>query len=169
MDVAWPAISKFQRILALLWALYTAAVTEGFFLWRFRQGKRNEMADMEGPYYISGAPNRNIENGKAVLAAQQDLKGISVLSLFLPTHNPTESIPFLFAGQVVSTSGQPIPNALLDLWQADSFGTYYFDKYRLRGTIRTDAEGRFECLTVPPGSYGLRLLSLVRAGHIHII
>ncbi|KAJ7573646.1 Intradiol ring-cleavage dioxygenase [Mycena floridula] len=152
MDVSTPPISIPTRIIAVVGMLFRALVSENFLLWSFRQGKWNENADLEGPYYIPGAPERNIEPGKAQMVAVQDLK---------------ENIPFLVTGQVLSSTGAPIPNVSLDCWQADSFGHYALTKYRLRGTVLTDAEGYFECLTVAPGKYGPA--TGLRAGHIHAI
>lgn len=78
-----------------------------------------------------------------------------------------EYTPLLITGQVLSTAGAPLPNVLLDWWQADTNGTYYHSRYRLRGTLRTDADGRFECLTVSPHEYGMG--GLVRTAHLHVI
>jgi protocatechuate 3,4-dioxygenase beta subunit len=67
--------------------------------------------------------------------------------------------------QVNSPSGVPLPNVFVDLWQANSLGVYDFQHYSLRGTARTDAHGRLEVLTIPPGRYGPE--SHLRAGHFH--
>lgn len=66
---------------------------------------------------------------------------------------------------MLTPSGAPIPNVLVDFWQADATGVYAFDTYALRGTARTDSHGRLELLTVPPGRYGPA--SHLRAGHFH--
>ncbi|KAJ7578639.1 Intradiol ring-cleavage dioxygenase [Mycena floridula] len=151
LQVECPAIPFSVRSRSTLYMIYKSLVTENFFLWSSRQGKWNDMADMEGPYYIYGAPDRMLEPGKALMAGSEDFKNF---------------IPFLFTGQVLSASGDPLPNVLLDWWQANSTGVYYHDKYRLRGTFRTDSEGKFECFSVTPGKYGPE--NMQRAGHLHI-
>lgn len=69
--------------------------------------------------------------------------------------------------RIVGPDGKPIPNAVLDWWQADEAGTYYYATYTLRGKARTDSEGYVEVLSVPPGPYGPAKVR--RAGHFHII
>ncbi len=57
-------------------------------------------------------------------------------------------------GQVFDGNGDPVPDALLEIWQPDDQG-----RYRLApdgpatgfGRCRTDAEGAFSFLTVKPG------------------
>jgi hypothetical protein len=49
-------------------------------------------------------------------------------------------------GRVVDEACQPVSDALLDLWQADTEGAYHegeADAFRLRGQVRADADGRF--------------------------
>ena len=64
--------------------------------------------------------------------------------------------------------GNPIPNAVLDCWQADSTGGYYFASWTLRGKVTTNAQGRAEILSVRPADYGSPLLGQ-RAGHFHLM
>jgi protocatechuate 3,4-dioxygenase beta subunit len=65
-------------------------------------------------------------------------------------------------GRVLSTSGRPIPRALIDFWQADARGAYDNSGYRFRGHQRTDARGRFALQTIVPGLYS------GRTRHIHV-
>ena len=67
--------------------------------------------------------------------------------------------------RVMDADGVPLPGATLDWWQADSEGSYYFKDYTLRGTVKTDANGYAEILTVIPGVYGAP--GIMRAGHFH--
>ena len=64
--------------------------------------------------------------------------------------------------------GNPIPNAALDCWQADSTGGYYFASWTLRGKVTTDAQGHVEILSVCPGDYGAPFGGQ-RKSHMHII
>lgn len=60
--------------------------------------------------------------------------------------------------QVRSITGEPIPNARLDIWEADSSGFYdvqYADlsEARGRGHLFTDQEGRYSFWSVKPTAY----------------
>lgn len=68
--------------------------------------------------------------------------------------------------RVVTPEGKPLRGAVLDWWQADSSGKYYFSHYTLRGRVSTDENGIAEVLTVAPGEYGA--LGGIRSGHFHI-
>ncbi len=68
-------------------------------------------------------------------------------------------------GQVVDVACRPVVAAVLDVWQADPAGVYDTESFKLRGKVRTDAEGRYKFLTLKPGSYGS---GFVRTPHIHV-
>jgi len=140
-------IPMLTRVLFPLRTLYCMLVLEKLFFWSFKQGK-NPSADMEGPLFISGSPVREVELGRAALASPELMNKYGV---------------YLFTGTVKNKAGEPIPNATVDIWQADSEGSYYFATWQLRGKVHTDAQGRFEVITVPPGAYA------GRAGHFHLI
>ncbi|OBZ77861.1 Catechol 1,2-dioxygenase [Grifola frondosa] len=95
-------------------------------VWAFARGWRNAQADFEGPFYMLGAPSRQIADGKAVLASKALLNQFS---------------PFLFTFSVKDAKGDPVPHARFEWWQADSDGAYYFNTYTLRGTFTTDENG----------------------------
>ncbi|MGZ8410834.1 MAG: dioxygenase family protein [Hyphomicrobium sp.] len=63
---------------------------------------------------------------------------------------------FVLGGSVLSTRCEPVANALLDLWHADTDGRYDNQGFRLRGHQYTDAEGRYSFETIAPGNYGPR-------------
>ncbi len=92
--------------------------------------------------------------------------------------------PAFVSGRVLDTKGAPIAGATIDVWQTDGEGFYdvqrpHQGEMRLRGTFRSDAEGRFHFRTVKPVSYpiptdgpvGQMLLRLgrhpYRPAHIH--
>jgi len=92
----------------------------------------------EGPYYTPNTPERSTlyEDGMA-------------------------GIKLTLVGYVYDTNCQPVANAWLDFWQADANGVYDNSGYTLRGHQYTDANGRYELVTVIPGLYP------GRTEHIH--
>jgi catechol 1,2-dioxygenase len=102
-------------------------------------------SDIQGPFYLAGAPRR------ATLADARE---------------PGERIRIrgtVFASDCAS----PLAGTLLDIWHADAQGNYHDakERYRLRGQILTDALGRYEFETVRPGHY--KLEDGWRPAHIH--
>lgn len=93
----------------------------------------------EGPYFTPRSPKR-----KTIVPA-----GAAGTRLTL-------------TGRVLTTSGRPVANALIDWWQADARGAYDNSGYRFRGHQFTDARGRYSCFTVVPGLYP------GRTRHIHV-
>jgi protocatechuate 3,4-dioxygenase beta subunit len=59
-------------------------------------------------------------------------------------------------GQVLARSCRPVPNALLDLWQADEHGVYDNSGFRYRAHIYSDGRGNYRFRTVLPGLYEAR-------------
>jgi hydroxyquinol 1,2-dioxygenase len=90
-----------------------------------------------GPFYVPSSPKyRNGDN--------------------LANGAPGE--PCFVSGSVRSTKGQPIPDAHLEVWQADSEGLYDVQRAALphpqgRGQLDADEHGRFWFWTVKPESY----------------
>jgi catechol 1,2-dioxygenase len=87
-------------------------------------------------------------------------------------------------GQVRGTDGAPLANAIVDVWHANTGGTYsYFDPsqsaFNLRRRIQTDAQGHYRLQSIVPSGYGCppdgptqRLLDQLgrhgqRPAHIH--
>jgi hydroxyquinol 1,2-dioxygenase len=94
--------------------------------------------------------------------------------------------PTFYSGQVLSVDGQPLANALLDIWSGDGEGNYDMQipgetEMKARGRIRTDAEGRYWFRSIKPtfypvptdGPVGVMLRKMgrhpFRPGHIHMI
>lgn len=82
----------------------------------------------------------------------------------------------LVEGRVLNRKGEPVRNARMEIWQANSVGRYlhpsdrsapaldpYFDGY---ASLRTDEEGRYHFKTVRPGAYAVSE-SWTRPPHIH--
>ncbi|MBE7469375.1 MAG: hydroxyquinol 1,2-dioxygenase [Anaerolineae bacterium] len=118
-----------------------------------------------GPFYVSGAEE---------MPAMANIAG------------DTPGEPVVISGRVTNPSGQPIANALLDVWQASAEGFYDVQlpdqaELNLRGKFRTDAEGRYAFRTIKPSFYPIpgdgpvgQMLRAVgrhpyRPAHIHFI
>ncbi len=117
--------------------------------------------EMEGPAHLPGAPQLG---SPAVLPMRPD--------------EPGE--PLIVSGTVRSTTGEPLPGAVLDIWQIDANNIYSGLKgddfgmlgvmpdvhndstgiptYNLRAKIVTDSNGNYEFRTVMPGveSFGFK-------------
>jgi protocatechuate 3,4-dioxygenase alpha subunit len=81
-------------------------------------------------------------------------------------------------GRVLDGDGTPVPDAMIELWQANAAGRYNHpedhqdDKpldpnFRGYGRVATDAEGRFRIVTIKPGPVPGRGNSL-QAPHINL-
>jgi protocatechuate 3,4-dioxygenase beta subunit len=97
------------------------------------------VAETEGPYFKAGSP-------ETTNLLQDGMQG-QVITV---------------TGQVLDQNGQPVANALLDFWQANSSGAYDNSGYTLRGHQYTDANGNYTLTTVVPGLYP------GRTEHIHV-
>ena len=69
-------------------------------------------------------------------------------------------------GRVMDTSGTPVADALVEIWQADSYGRYLLPKdsapgrrdpdFQGYGQVRTDAAGAYKFRTIRPVPYESR-------------
>ena len=76
-----------------------------------------------------------------------------------PTVVPHDTPGSVFLqGQVLDGAGRPVPDAVVELWQADPTGRYVGAEQAGAwfGRCLTDAEGRFGFTTVKPGPVALR-------------
>ncbi|MCP1507656.1 catechol 1,2-dioxygenase [Pseudomonas marginalis] len=94
---------------------------------------------IEGPLYVAGAPLSNVE-------ARLDDGVDPGVTLFMQ-------------GRVFNTAGEALAGAVVDVWHANTGGTYsYFDtaqsEFNLRRRIVTDAEGRYRFRSIVPSGYG---------------
>lgn len=81
------------------------------------------------------------------------------------------------AGRVIDGDGAPVPDAIIELWQANAAGRYNHPddqqekpldpRFRGFGRVATDAEGQFHIVTVKPGPVPGRGNAL-QAPHINI-
>jgi hydroxyquinol 1,2-dioxygenase len=118
-----------------------------------------------GPFYWPGAPDLPCGSNLA-----EGVKGE----------------PTFYSGRVLNAAGQPLENALLDIWSGDGDGDYDMQipgetGMKARGRIRTDAAGRYWFRSIRPtfypvptdGPVGVMLRRMGRhpnrPGHIHMI
>lgn len=99
--------------------------------------------DIEGPYYLPGAPRRSV--------------------LLEPG---MEGTAFALSGVLRDTRCGILRNTRIEFWQCDARGRYDTRGMRLRGALETDSGGRYEVRTIVPGRYlnGDRY----RPAHIHV-
>lgn len=103
------------------------------------QDREGSKGTIEGPYYLDNSPE--VEwNG--TIDMRPDEPGT----------------PFVFKGQVTSTTGEPLPGAKLELWHADSLGFYSqfapgLPEWNLRGTFIANEDGEYEIHTIRPAPY----------------
>jgi hydroxyquinol 1,2-dioxygenase len=99
--------------------------------------------------------------------------------------NGAPGSPCFVSGTVRGLDGQPVANALLDVWHADEDGLYDVQyggaELAGRGRLRTDAQGRFNFRTIKPVAYPVptdgpvgQMLTAVgrhpwRPAHIHFM
>jgi protocatechuate 3,4-dioxygenase beta subunit len=84
----------------------------------------------------------------------------------------------IVSGRVLDTDGRPIPNTLVEVWQANAAGRYHHhvDQHPApidphfggAGRCLTDADGRYRFVTIKPGAYPWgNHLNAWRPAHIH--
>ncbi|HEY3073568.1 MAG TPA: dioxygenase [Burkholderiales bacterium] len=64
----------------------------------------------------------------------------------------------LVTGRVLTTAGKPIPNAVLDIWQAKADGIYDVQtggEFELRGRVKVNAKGEFAFKSYKPKFYSV--------------
>lgn len=91
-----------------------------------------------GPFYRGGSPE--YENGRCIAC-----EGSPGAALFVHA-------------RVLDTSGRPVPDATVDVWQASPVGLYENQdasqpEHNLRGRFRTGADGTFTFRSVRPAGY----------------
>ncbi|MDQ3824816.1 MAG: catechol 1,2-dioxygenase [Actinomycetota bacterium] len=143
--------------------LFEAVVDEGA-----HSGAEGTDSNVEGPFYVAGAPLLDADGGTPVLPMRSEEPGDRLL----------------FTGAVRSTAGTALPSAVIDIWQADGDGLYSrfapdLPEWNLRGRIRCDSDGNFAVMTVVPAAYDIprhphtgRVLDLLglkphRPAHLH--
>lgn len=91
---------------------------------------------------------------------------------------PPQGERIIVAGRVLDEDGRPVPNALVELWQANAAGRYLHARdnhpapldpnFLGAGRAVTDADGRYRFVTIKPGAYPWRNHhNAWRPAHIH--
>jgi protocatechuate 3,4-dioxygenase beta subunit len=99
-------------------------------------------SDMLGPFYKENAPFK-----------QRLGEGI-------------EGERLIITGKVMDMRCQPLKDAILDIWQANSTGEYDNKGFTLRGKVKTNNDGIYIIDTIIPKEYGQG--DITRPGHIHL-
>jgi protocatechuate 3,4-dioxygenase, beta subunit len=84
----------------------------------------------------------------------------------------------IVTGRVLEDDGRPVPNTLVEIWQANAGGRYFHrhdnwpspldPNFTGVGRCLTDAEGRYEFVTIKPGAYPWgNHYNAWRPAHIH--
>ena len=134
-------------------------------------------ASIEGPFYRPDAP--------LLEAVRSRTGGTPVFSLV--RRQGERGAVMVFSGDVRSTEGEPLPGAILDIWQASAEGRYspggagggssgLFDErqppFNLRGRLAAGPEGAFEVRSIIPGAYrdppGSLDMASMRPAHLHV-
>lgn len=100
---------------------------------------------------------QDVEYQRAVERAQQQRPAtLTSTGRIAPASEPGS--PLIVRGQLLNIDGSPAANAVVFAYQTDRGGLY--DKrengphsWRLRGWVKTGADGRFTFETIRPGSY----------------
>ncbi|WP_230769944.1 protocatechuate 3,4-dioxygenase subunit alpha [Sphingomonas sp. Leaf4] len=115
-----------------------------------------------GPFFHYGLPWKGGADlvGKSDMGARPDLfpEAHYVLNLSSPTGTPAgEAIDL--TGRVVDGEGAPVPDAMLEIWQADAAGRYHGEPdadphFVGFGRAATAADGSYRFRTILPGAIG---------------
>jgi hydroxyquinol 1,2-dioxygenase len=102
-----------------------------------RTAKGTTEATVFGPFHVAGAPH--YEHGDDV-------------------SNGAVGTPCVVSGRVLSSDGTPIPDATIEVWQADDDGLYDvqrpdLEQAQARGVLHSGRAGEFHFKSIVPSSY----------------
>jgi protocatechuate 3,4-dioxygenase beta subunit len=91
---------------------------------------------------------------------------LALTAFGIAAQDSTTDMTILLQGQLLDTAGQPIAEAVIELWQADINGNYnhpndateaeLLPDFQYFGTTTTNADGYYAFLTVKPAAYESR-------------
>jgi protocatechuate 3,4-dioxygenase beta subunit len=107
------------------------------------------------------------------------LMGGALADLTTQHKAPPQGQRIIVSGRVLDEGGRPVPNTIVEVWQANAAGRYIHKKdqwdapidpnFTGAGRVITDAEGRYRFVTVRPGAYPWgNHENAWRPSHIHL-
>lgn len=104
--------------------------------------------------------------------------GVVDLTTSAGTGSPALGERIIVSGRVLEEDGRPLPNTLVEVWQCNAAGRYNHvsdvhdapldPNFLGAGRVLTDAEGRYQFVTIRPGAYPWRNhYNAWRPSHIH--
>lgn len=107
------------------------------------------------------------------------LMGASLADLTCQHDGPPSGQRIIVSGRVLDEHGRPVPNTVIEVWQANAAGRYIHSKdvwdapldpnFTGAGRVITDSDGRYRFVTVRPGAYPWgNHYNAWRPGHIHL-
>jgi protocatechuate 3,4-dioxygenase beta subunit len=73
-------------------------------------------------------------------------------------------VPLSVTGHVLGSQGNPVPDAAIEIWQANDAGLYDLDGYRYRATLSPTRTGDYAFDSIIPGHYPARVCR-----HVHYL
>ena len=125
----------------------------------YAEALRETARTTEGPFYPDALP----------LDTDNDLLILN------DTLTPSTGRIAWFSGRILGVTGEPVRNALVEIWQCDAKGSYLHSKGRTAerdpnfqgyGRLLTGATGEYSFRTISPVPYSFYGIS--RAPHIHL-
>jgi protocatechuate 3,4-dioxygenase beta subunit len=111
--------------------------------------------------------------------AWQRLMGAAMADLTTQHKGEPQGQRIVVTGRVLDEQGRPVPNTIVEIWQANAAGRYIHAKddwpapldpnFTGAGRVFTDAEGRYRYVTIRPGAYPWgNHKNAWRPAHIHL-
>jgi protocatechuate 3,4-dioxygenase beta subunit len=107
------------------------------------------------------------------------LMGSAAIDLTTQHKAPPQGQRIIVSGRVLDEEGRPVPDTVMEIWQANAAGRYIHAKdhwdapldpnFTGAGRVVTDAEGRYRYTTIRPGAYPWgNHRNAWRPAHIHL-
>ena len=111
-------------------------------------------------------------------APQFDVSDLGTVGLDLSNDNKALGSLTVVSGRVLDEDGRPVPNALIEVWQANASGKYPHEvdgrpapldpNFVGAGRMMSDADGGYRFVTIKPGAYPVpQTGNWWRPPHIH--
>ena len=112
-------------------------------------------------------------------SAWERLMGSALADLTTQHKNAPQGQRIVVTGRVLDETGRPVPNTVMEIWQANAAGRYIHSKdnwdapldphFTGAGRVVTDADGRYRFVTIRPGAYPWgNHHNAWRPAHIHL-